>query len=1069
MSQQFEFLAQKTIGDDVSGNFASNAGPNTKNGRFLGVADFSDKFDIYTSIADAEANWLTAQTQLDIFIDVTNDVIHANMQRVSGNRAVSFDLWSQGIFPSDTKWTLRWKLTYTSIITGTGANQGNIGMFGQDATRTGSLSDSFILWKFFRGTNDTTLNLMGLESDFNDPVNDGAGDVLFDQKNVQGLTLYMELKRTSSTTYEGSIYSDADYTQLIEKLKTTCLSTIVDLRYIKVMNDDRLDVGGAFETEIDEMLFFNDTEGLQNFLTIKGNLQTPVFEDSFDSYGTPITPNYVDDFSDAAPWTTTDSTKLRIEDDQGFLFISAVANTTAYAIAHDLGDQITTTPTFEDDFSTDTWIDVGTNVGIVPPVLDFDNPPSSSFEDSATKDMLGGSISNFTWTLRFSYTPSTITQGTVVNGLAKQEVQFVISDLDSTNPVSTGQTFVGFRHKLASNNINEYQLFFAFIADMRGNILPQVATTVPTAGVTLFFQLKRLTSTSCELKIFSDSAYQNLLETLSSAMSASIVSLRYLKCNSWQGTAPFLQNDGQILGEIDDVKFWNNTVDIGGIISDTDNINKKFFFGIFDSDETEDATVIQDGMFVSFNTNLVPGDTIFIHAMNNNDPATAPILGTFTDTRLVPLLNQKYFLEMKRISTTDMQVGFYEDDTYSNKIEVITISTIPVNTINLRYIKVLNDPGSGAGNLDATVKNLEFWNATSNTRTTIADSYVQQGTDISIDKERSLVVYDAANQNSLEMLTTDVTGAVLGSIFNCRFKLVIDQKVQGADATPVMLLIGLSGFDGTQTLNQINSNWIGLRITISNTLNEFRAVGCRSNDFFDNPVTDTEINGGFTTLPDPGTYYFEITRTADIFSYIKIWADKDYTEIIEAIKINHGTLGSLLRYFKVGNGDNGDGTEDSTLIGTVDDIQLWENIRDPDGYGIREYYLQSSLVKFASGTMQVADIVSGDNASNPGGSEYKIRNSLNGGAETTGDIAEGTMAQGMVNSDVFIESFMNQDFKSVNSLALAANNVGANVPDKMVSIWRYQEFPQLEKLTLINSAGGLYGTDSRTTVWGSIP
>ena len=863
MSQQFEFLAQKTIGDDVAGPFSANnseLNPNTKNGRFEGEAKFSENFVSYVDQPDADANWIPVGTVTRV--DFALDVLDWDFDKVGGNRAVSFDLWSQGIFPSDTNWTLRWKMTYVTVgDTSSSGNIGNVGIYTTDSSVTSASNQTVISFKFFKGINQTTTNFIGLQSKFNATTNDSFGDVAFDdQKNEVG-TFFFELKRTSDTTYEGSIYSDADYTTLIEKTKTTCSASIVDLRYIKIQNDDRIAIGGnSFNGTMDDFSFFNDTEGLQNFLTVKSNtLKTSVFDDSFNSYGSDITPTLSDDFSNAAPWTTTDSAKANIQDEQGFLFFSAVADGTNDAIARDLT-----------------------------------------------------SVSDTSWVLRS---------------------EFNLTDIDN-----------------------------------------------------------------------------------------------------------------------------------GG-----DNIDKRIFFGIFDQDETADAGVNQDGIFLDMRTDLVPGDRIRMSAVNNADPSTSVQLGTFNDTRLVPLLNQKYFVEIKRISTTDMEVGFYTDNTYSDAIEVIRVATLPVAINNLRYLKFMNEPVSGNGKLDLTFKNLDFWNATNVTRTPIADSYVQQGTDIFIDKERSLIDFDANVQNSLQMLTTDVTGATLPSIFTTRFKLVIDQKVQGADATPVHLLIGLSGFDGTQTLNQINSNWIGLRITISNTLNEFRAVGCRSNDFFDNPVTDTQINGGFTTLPDPGTYYFEITRTADINSYVKIWADKDYTQIIEAIKINHGALGGLLRYFKVGNGDNGDGTEDSTLIGTVDDVRLWENIRDPDGYGAREYYHQSSLVKFGSGTMQVAEIVSGDNASNPVGNEYKNRFSLNGGADTGNDDNEGTMATGMVNSDVFIESFMNQGFKTVNSLALAANVVGSNVPDKMVGIWRYQEFPELEKLTLINSTGGLYGTGSRTTVWGSIP
>ncbi len=1082
MSQQFELLAQKTIGDDVSGNFASNAGPNTKNGRFLGVAEFSDKFDIYVDQTDAQANWPAANVTNQIFVDAANDRIEAEFTKVGSNRATSFDLWQQGIFPSDTNWTLRWKHVMTVVgDTNSSASIGSVGLFNTDAFVTSASNHTFIIYRFFKGINQTTTNFIGLQSGVNITLNDGVGDIQFDQKNAVQ-TFYFELKRTSSTTYEATIYSDADYTDIIEKLKTTCSSSVVDLRYIKVQNDDRIVVGGqTFETEIDEVLFFNNTEGLQNFLTIKSdNLQTPDFLDSFDSYGSNITPTFEDDFSFAGLWVTSDSAQVDVEELEGFLFINSLSDNTNDQIARYLGQTQTVVPTFEDNFATDTWTQVGTNVAINPPVMDFDNPPNSSFEDSETVDMLGTTISDTQWVLRWKYSASTITQGSA-GGLAFQDILFALSDEDSTSPVSNAQIFISFRHRVDVTQ-NVFEVFFAFFADMRQTLIPVKFETVPVTGTNYFFEMRRLTATTAECHIFSDAGYRLLVETVKFSFVSSVANLRYLKCMSWQGTGAFPQNDGQITGEIDDVKFWDGTNDVGDGASDTSWVlrtevnlqdiqdggtadDKRIYIGLFDQAELRTSSQPQDGIYIAFRTDNTKND-IYVSAVDGGIPTTEAELAIFSNPALDPITTKKYFLELKRLSATSVEAGFYTDNTYDNLIEK-QIVTVPATIEDLQYVKVMNNRIAANGNIDGTLKNMEFWDNTIITRTPIADSYVQQGTDIVINKERSLIDFDGAVQNSLQMLTTDTVGASLGNVFSCRFKLIIKERVQGASSTAINLLIGLDQRDGTETLNQINTNFTGFRIRISSTVNEIRAISTSSSGGDDNPVTSTGTNKLFTTLPDPGTYYCEITKTADIFAIIKIWRDKDYTDIIEAIFSSSQPNGSM-RFFKVANGNAG-GTPDSTLIGTVDDIQVWNSVRDPDGYGMREYLHQSSLVKFASGTMQVADIVSGDNASNPGASKYISRHTLNGAADVTATASEGTMATGMVDSDVFIESFMNQEFKSVNSLALAANNVGLNIPDRMVSIWRYQEFPQLEKLTLINSLGGLYGTDSTSSVWGSIP
>jgi len=535
-------------------------------------------------------------------------------------------------------------------------------------------------------------------------------------------------------------------------------------------------------------------------------------------------------------------------------------------------------------------------------------------------------------------------------------------------------------------------------------------------------------------------------------------------------------------GEIDDVKFWDAKVDIGGPISDSewvmraeinvtktddggDNIDKRFFFGIFDTDETGGSDTVQDGIWVSMKVDQTPGNRVFIAAGNNVTPAAQANLAAFDNPLLDPFITDRFFVELKRVSTTEMEVGFYTDNTYTDVIERIRV-TINVNITDLQYIKIINEAGTGNGSLDATFKNLDFWNATSNTRTTIADSWLTVGTNIFIDKERSLVQFDAANQNSNEQISFDALGVGPSvTIMTFRFKLVINERTQGADATPVHLLIGLSGSDANTSLNTGASDWVGFRFTISNTLNEIRGITEEN----DNPVTDAQANRLFTTTPDPGTYYCEVTKDADIHTYFKLWRDKDFTDLIETIFVSGPTINSL-RYFVVGNGDNGDGTEDSEFNGTVDEIQLWENVRVPDGFGIREWYHNSAAIKYASGTMEVLEIIAGDNSVNPGGNNYLNRHSLNGAADTTIDSGEGVIAQGVSNGDVYVDNFHTNvsNVRNFKSQAIAANTPGNNVPDRVESVWTYTGF-SIDKITLINTVGGLYETDSVSTVWGSDP
>jgi hypothetical protein len=288
--------------------------------------------------------------------------------------------------------------------------------------------------------------------------------------------------------------------------------------------------------------------------------------------------------------------------------------------------------------------------------------------------------------------------------------------------------------------------------------------------------------------------------------------------------------------------------------------------------------------------------------------------------------------------------------------------------------------------------------------------------------------------------------------------------VQGADSTPVHLLIGLSTTDANTSLNS-NDSFVGFRFTISSTLNEIRGINTENS----NPVTNPGTNFLFTTTPDPGTYYCEVVKDADTQTYYKLWRDKDFTDLIETIFTSNPTINNI-RYFVVGNGDNGDGTEDSTFNGTVDEIQLWENVRIPDGFGIRKWYHNPALLKFDSGTMEVLKIIAGDNSSNPGGNRYANRNSLNGAADVTTDDNGAIIAQGTSNGDVSAEEFSVNvsNVRVFKSVAIAANTPGNNVPDRMESVYTVGGF-SIDKITFLNSTGGLYGTDSMSTIFGSNP
>jgi len=235
------------------------------------TSTLSDDFSSYVDQTEADASWAPVGTT--IRVNPTTDVMDWDFDKVNANRASAFDLGAGAV--SDTNWTLRWKHTYDTVgDTSSSANIGNIGLYDSDETRASSQTQDFVTFKFFKGTNTTTTNFIGLQSGDGIILNDGAGDSSFaTQKNpIGGTTLFFELKRTSATTYEGNIYSDANYSVLLDTLQETVASTVTGLRFIKIQNDDRIAIGGgSFNGTLDDIEFWNGNSTLIRWLGRTGN------------------------------------------------------------------------------------------------------------------------------------------------------------------------------------------------------------------------------------------------------------------------------------------------------------------------------------------------------------------------------------------------------------------------------------------------------------------------------------------------------------------------------------------------------------------------------------------------------------------------------------------------------------------------------------------------------------------------------------------------------------------------------------------------------------------------------
>lgn len=186
-------------------------------------------FDDLTSYADVTAGdtaYPTTNTAI-LRVNPTNDNI--DIVTVDPNDAACWLYKDMAQAISETTWILQYKLVISTITVGAGNVWVSAGM---SATTSGP------------GTAKDFIGFgVSLESGSTKDYNGFASNAGFQQTQGQGLartaaaeTLYVQIKRTSATAANVSIYSDSAYTTLLESLDLTGVtSAITGLRYFLVM------------------------------------------------------------------------------------------------------------------------------------------------------------------------------------------------------------------------------------------------------------------------------------------------------------------------------------------------------------------------------------------------------------------------------------------------------------------------------------------------------------------------------------------------------------------------------------------------------------------------------------------------------------------------------------------------------------------------------------------------------------------------------------------------------------------------------------------------------------------
>ncbi len=219
----------------------------------LGI--FADDFTSYANDTAFDSAWPAISGTDDVNPNATDDRIDFKIDNTSGN--------SEGIYldlvelMNDTVWTLRFKLVLTTY-TGAGGVTDQLVAIG--------LSDNTLV----RSSNQDYLGFMvscrgGINAYH--AIEAVAGVVGVAQGNEfttdipSAETRYVEVQRTSATTYDVRIYSDAGFTTTTDtKIGLTISASIDSLRYLKILSQDTSAATGTMLGYIDNIEIHNGVQ-----------------------------------------------------------------------------------------------------------------------------------------------------------------------------------------------------------------------------------------------------------------------------------------------------------------------------------------------------------------------------------------------------------------------------------------------------------------------------------------------------------------------------------------------------------------------------------------------------------------------------------------------------------------------------------------------------------------------------------------------------------------------------------------------------------------------------------------
>jgi hypothetical protein len=227
---------------------------------------------------------------------------------------------------------------------------------------------------------------------------------------------------------------------------------------------------------------------------------------------------------------------------------------------------------FQDDFSSDGWVDTGTEIQVntSTQVIDFECPNGATSNEGTSYDLT--STSDTQWILDFHIDLTFATN----SASSPQDLWCVLSSADSASTILASADSIGFSiHTNASSA--SFEASFGDAETIRNN---RTSFGTPTTRE-YYARIVRTSSTTAYIELFSDENRTTSIISQSITPDATITGLRYIKFQQYISSST---TTGTIQGTIDGVKFYNGVTSVpntnlqdGTIFEETDT-NKAYIW-----------------------------------------------------------------------------------------------------------------------------------------------------------------------------------------------------------------------------------------------------------------------------------------------------------------------------------------------------------------------------------------------------------------------------------------------------------------------------------------------------------